>query len=291
MPRLPSRYSFTLNNYTEYEYSSLQRSLESSCKYAILGREVGERGTPHLQGYCIFTTGCSFNTVKDRLNPRVHVEVSRGSPRENRRYCRKDGEYWEHGECPNSGPSTGAGPNRDELSTEFNTAMVEGRRGLVRFATERPGTWIFHGHVMLRNYYELQDSVQRDSISVDWFFGPPGSGKSRRAHETLPEAYIKDPRTKWWNGYKLETDCIIDDFGPGGIDINHLLRWFDRYKCHVETKGGMLPLHATKFIVTSNFHPRQLFRNFNFSNNVSEECEHPQMDALLRRITVIEFHQ
>jgi len=47
----------------------------------------------------------------------------------------------------------------------------------------------------------------------------------------------------------LEKEVIIDDFGPGGIDINHLLRWFDRYKCMVETKGGMIPLIADKFIL------------------------------------------
>jgi len=35
----------------------------------------------------------------------------------------------------------------------------------------------------------------------------------------------------------VRSDVIIDDFGPNGIDINHLLRWFDRYKCLVENKG------------------------------------------------------
>jgi len=28
----------------------------------------------------------------------------------------------------------------------------------------------------------------------------------------------------------------VMNFGPNGIDINHLLRWFDRYKCLVEKK-------------------------------------------------------
>jgi len=44
-------------------------------------------------------------------------------------------------------------------------------------------------------------------------------GKSRLAHATLPEAYVKEPRTKWWNGYLCQSDVIIDDFGPNGIDI------------------------------------------------------------------------
>jgi len=104
-------------------------------------------------------------------------------------------------------------------------------------------------------------------------------GKSRLAHEELPEAYIKDPRTKWWNGYMLETSVIIDDFGPLGIDINHLLRWFDRYKCLVETKGGMIPLYATTFIVTSNFTPEDVFKD-------KEGVPHVQTPALERRLVI-----
>lgn len=77
----------------------------------------------------------------------------------------------------------------------------------------------------------------------------------------------------------LESDVIIDDFAPKGIDINHLLRWFDRYKCTVETKGDMVPLHATKFIVTSNFPPEGCFKD-------EDGGTHPQMPALRRRIKV-----
>jgi len=92
--------------------------------------------------------------------------------------------------------------------------------------------------------------------------------------------YVKDPRTKWWNGYFLEKEVIIDDFGKGGIDINHLLRWFDRYRCSVEVKGDMVPLYADNFIVTSNFRPEQVF--------VDEHGnDHHQLPALFRRIEVI----
>jgi len=126
----------------------------------------------------------------------------------------------------------------------------------------------------------LQRAVDRPEVSVLWIYGEPGVGKSRRAHDMYPHAYVKEPRTKWWNGYMLEQEVIIDDFGPSGIDINHLLRWFDRYKCYVEYKGGMLPLVAFKFVVTSNFSPSKCF-SFGGEENV-------QLPALMRRI-VIEY--
>lgn len=80
----------------------------------------------------------------------------------------------------------------------------------------------------------------------------------------------------------LEKEVIIDDFGPNGIDMNHLLRWFDRYKCNVETKGGMVPLLAETFIVTSNFEPGDCFKD-------KDGVIHPQMEALYRRINVIKI--
>lgn len=135
---------------------------------------------------------------------------------------------------------------------------------------------------MLRNALTLIRPESRPNIHVRWIWGAPGVGKSRFAHEEYPDAFIKDPRTKWWSGYMLEKEVIIDDFGPQGIDINHLLRWFDRYKCTVETKGGMVPLLADKFIVTSNFEPSDCFKD-------KEGVPHPQMDALYRRIELIEM--
>jgi len=133
---------------------------------------------------------------------------------------------------------------------------------------------------MLRNAITLCRPIPRPDIIATWIYGAPGVGKSRKAHGEMPEAYIKEPRTKWWNGYILEKEVIIDDFGPNGIDINHLLRWFDRYKCMVETKGGMIPLVADKFVVTSNFSPEECFQD-------KEGIPHPQTSALLRRIVIV----
>jgi len=208
---------FTINNYTEEEYESLCDVLADKGYYWIAGREVGEGGTPHIQGYVSFSRRITLQSIRSLLSDRGHYEVARGSPSKNRAYCSKDGNFREGGEPPKEG---GPKRTRDELAREF-----------------------------------------------------------AGAHEDMPDAYIKEPRTKWWNGYLGEKEVIIDDFGPGGIDINHLLRWFDRYKCLVENKGGMIPLLADKFIVTSNFHPCEIFK--------WGDERHPQLPALERRCTFI----
>ena len=43
------------------EYNALQ-TIE--CKYQIIGKEIGEKGTPHLQGFIAFKSARSFNAVR-----------------------------------------------------------------------------------------------------------------------------------------------------------------------------------------------------------------------------------
>lgn len=116
-------------------------------------------------------------------------------------------------------------------------------------------------------------SVQR-SCYVYW--GPTGTGKSHRAWEEAgPDAYSKDPRTKFWCGYDDQQHVIIDEF-RGAIDVAHLLRFLDKYPVRVETKGSTRPLRAVKFWITSNLNPLDWY----------PELDKDTYDALLRRLTI-----
>jgi len=111
------------------------------------------------------------------------------------------------------------------------------------------------------------------------YVGPTGTGKSRRAwNEAGMEAYIKNPNTKWWDGYKGEDHVIIDEF-RGRIDASYLLTWTDRYPVQVETKGGALALMASKFWICSNIGIREWY----------PELGEETILALERRIKVIQF--
>jgi len=269
---------FTLNNYVEEEdVPRISAWCEQEAKYWIIGRETGESGTPHLQGYVSLRRRCTFAYVSGKLSSRAHIQRAAGTARQNRVYCSKGGNFVEGGEL-NEGRVR---KDKDEVARSFMAAVGSGDQGVVEFAHSEPGTWIFNGSNMLRNALSIYPTIDRPAINVRWIWGLPGVGKSRFAHDTLPNAYVKEPRTKWWNGYLCQKEVIIDDFGPNGIDINHLLRWFDRYKCLVETKGGMVALYAETFIVTSNFHPCNLFK---FGDEVN-----PQLPALERRMTITEM--
>jgi len=111
---------------------------------------------------------------------------------------------------------------------------------------------------------------------VHVFWGPTGTGKSRRAwDEATLDAYPKDPRTKFWDGYNGQRNVVIDEF-RGGIDISHLLRWLDRYPVNVEIKGSSVCLKAEEMWITSNLSPESWYPELDIDTKA----------ALARRMTV-----
>lgn len=139
--------------------------------------------------------------------------------------------------------------------------------------------------IYIRHYHNLRritsdhakPTPMERSVSVWW--GPTGTGKSHAAWTAAGmDSYAKDPRTKFWDGYRGDINVVIDEF-RGGIDISHILRWFDKYPVRVEIKGSSLPLNANHFFVTSNIHPKDWY----------PDLDSDTLEALLRRLTIFHF--
>ncbi|AXH73402.1 MAG: putative viral replication protein [Cressdnaviricota sp.] len=90
------RWCFTFNNYTESDYSSIVPILRQECDKWIVGKEIGESGTPHLQGFFVFKTkkrpSSVFNFTKS-----IHFERTKGNDEQNIQYCSKDGDFEGYG--------------------------------------------------------------------------------------------------------------------------------------------------------------------------------------------------
>jgi len=91
------KYCFTLNNYTEEEVCQVKETIAKICKKGGFGFEIGESGTPHLQGYLHLLK-------KERLTgiaklpgfSRAHLEKVRNEPA-SIKYIQKEGNTWLHG--------------------------------------------------------------------------------------------------------------------------------------------------------------------------------------------------
>lgn len=85
------RVCFTLNNYSELELANITAATgEAWCARAVVGRELSESGTPHLQGYFEANSAKSFTAWKTAISHRAHLEPARGSAWDNFVYCTKE---------------------------------------------------------------------------------------------------------------------------------------------------------------------------------------------------------
>jgi len=134
MPPIRKRHwCFTLNNYTDHDYEGLCSPLPN-IDYACVGREVGESGTPHLQGFLSFHHPRQLSGVRTAFfDGRGHWEPAR-SPYDAAMYCKKDGDFIEWGNPPSESP---AGGKRSDL-TRFQEAVKGGCTDLKRLREDFP---------------------------------------------------------------------------------------------------------------------------------------------------------
>jgi len=95
-PKSMRRLCFTLNNYSNTEIQVLEQLISQTSRYKIIfGYEVGENGTPHIQGYIESANGRpkNFSVWKNVLGDRCHIEKARGNRQQNIEYCSKDGNF------------------------------------------------------------------------------------------------------------------------------------------------------------------------------------------------------
>ena len=199
MPRSTqgTRWVFTLNNPTQAEKDNVvQLGGSDRIKYLVVGRERGESGTPHLQGFVIFTSTVTFSRVA-RLLPRAHIEHARGTSSQAGEYCKKDGDFDEYGEAPvgNTRNSVldnlyewgdafiaehGRAPTSPEIAREHPTAYVRYPRVVRLFENRTPVPELRQGEPQLWQS-ELAGELEEeaDDRSVIFYVDPEGGkGKS-----------------------------------------------------------------------------------------------------------------
>lgn len=231
---------FTQNNYTPETYAALQAFGTQHCLYMVLGKEVGDSGTAHIQGFLYFENPHVYPCKKFRdISHAAHDEMIRGSPRQASDYCKKEGDFWEHGTVPSQG-----------ARTDWDTALNDLREnGSVHAIDQQPH--LLPNIRALERYHSLSQRSTHRELTVNVLIGPPGCGKTRAAYSAAPDLYSK-PDGQWWDGYTGQDTILLDDF-DGHIPYTTLLKYLDRYPVQLPIKGGFTPAYYTTVYITSNY--------------------------------------
>jgi hypothetical protein len=279
--RSPAWFSELFTGFLEY---GERRSIFRYCCFQL--ETAGTTGNRHCQGYIYLQSARRMGYVKRFIGElglhagygtllQPHCERSRGTPQQNRDYCSKPataipGTFREIGTLPRQG-------DRTDLNG-IAEAIAEGAE-ISSIAAEFPIEFIKYskGIQALKTALSSKPRPATVDPTVYWWFGPTGTGKSRLAFETYPDAYIKMPTNKWWDGYVDQAEVILDDYRPSMCPFHELLRLLDRYPMKVEFKGGSTELQATTFVITTCERPELLWQG------KTDEM----IDQLIRRITEI----
>jgi len=263
-------FCFTLNNYSEVEYQQL---LDTDCKYVIIGREKGEGGTSHLQGYFSFNLQKTLAACK-KVNARAHWEICKGLPSQNRAYCIKDGDFEERGTIPVDPSKKGEGEKR-----RWEDAFVAVKENRIEDVP---------ADIKCRHLKSIEYAVNREADSVrklfnletldnQWRWGDPKSGKSEGARLENPDHYLKLVRSKWFDHYNHEPVVLIEDLDPESAkQAQYIKTLADVYPVRVEVKGGTMMIRPKRIIVTSNYHPADIFAGVD-------------LEAIERRFDILHF--
>lgn len=241
---------FTLNNWT---LADVQFLGTVPSVYLCYGKEIAPTtGTPHLQGYVQTKEAKTMLMMKRIMGDRYHLEARMGTIKQAVDYCKKDGDFTEHGKITIREAKDDCWGDCIRLAESGDLALIK---------SEYPRIYLTHFKTLM-SIRAFNNKPIDGELQHEWWYGPTGTGKSRKAWADYPDHYSKSVN-KWWDGYYGQDTVVIEEWEPKNeMTAAKLKIWADRYPFPAEIKGGTLSkVRPTKIIVTSNYTIDQCFPN------------------------------
>lgn len=218
------------------------------CTRHVCSKEVGESGTPHLQGAITFRKAYRLAALK-KLHGKAHWGITK-SLEHSENYCRKfGGEIILDINDRKQGARTDIGVVCDILKNGGTIKDVIEEKPEVFFKYPR-NCHVFKAEII----GQKEIFVPCEVILI---VGDTGKGKTKWAYAHWPNLFpVSVPKSRenqlWWDGYMGEETVLIDDF-EGEIGYTQMLRICDGYKLRCEIKGGFIWKAWKRVIITSNY--------------------------------------
>lgn len=299
---------FTLNNYTDECIEIVKKFFLTYCTYAVFGKEVGESGTPHLQGYVELKGQFTLSSIRKKMPTKIANIMPRFSdfPKEAAGYCKKgesnkeESESWEkYFESPGNkydgfeyGKISNPGTRTDLV--EAVEVIKSGEKSVRELRNENPILYHQYGRTLLDIEHDVKRSQFRlgEMTECVWIHGKPGRGKSHAAFMDECESvggyhpdkvYDWDLEQEFQCGYEGQEVVIINEYkGPHQIKYGVLLKLIDKWPMKIKRKNPLAAMDfiSKKVIITSVFHPTEIEWNLSAKDD---------LDQLLDRIKVKEI--
>jgi len=246
---------FTWNNYDESVVERLREPC-TSVKYLVAGKEVGDKGTPHLQGFVQFKNQLKMKAVSKFL-PKAYLSISKDVFAAIE-YCKKDGDFFEVGVPPKKPKEKG----KMEIDRWDAARKCAELGDFANIPSDIFYRYNSQSYAIRNRYLEERVLSSNDFLDNHWYYGATGTGKSSFARKAFPDAFIKS-LNKWWNGYTDQENVIVDDIDPSHESwVGHFIKiWTDHYPFNAEIKGGTRMIRPKRFVFTSQYSIAQIFKD------------------------------
>lgn len=253
----PSRsYVFTINNYTDDDLNAIGDidTEDGNIFYLIAGLEVGESGTPHIQGY-VECKPTRMKAMCKLLGGRAYLAIRRGTREQARDYCKKDGNFIEVGAWSTKGQGRRTDLERLMEATKKNQAVKEIMETI-------PETYSRHMRFAekYRALCERETTRAFRHVETTVLWGKAGCGKTRYVNDKEEKIFWVHPEDKQFafDGYDGEEAIAFDDF-YGNMQHHIMLRVLDGHQLLVNVKGGHRYANWKRVYITSNAPPEDWY--------------------------------
>lgn len=275
LSKMPSAkgWVFTVNNYKEHHCEAIMRmNIGDDVTGIVVGKEVGEQGTPHLQGAIGFSSRKTLKQLVEMF-PGAHVEVMRGTWQQNVVYCTKQNNVLRR---EGTGPQQG---ERSDLETIYG--LIKSGSSLDVIMDTFPSQYMRYSRAIEQCYDRVHrlDRKKKEPVQVVWIYGESGSGKSwitdEYAEDCLAEGktvFTWEADGDWWDGYDGEEVIIMNEF-KGDLSYTRMLKLCDVYTTKLRRRGRSPVLLKAKIIIINTLEDvKGTYPNIAFKNNCAELC-------------------
>lgn len=245
----------TLNEIEKYEELKLYLMHWKSFRYLISAQEIAPTtGHKHIHIYINYSNPI---TIQIKKACGAHIDVCRGSPKQNIDYVSKDGNIIDE---------IGDRPHQGRISIKDVIEMTHDER------LELP---IQYANIAKRIEDEQNLDIDIDDwhkdVEIVYITGQSGIGKTQKAKEIVHE-HEKELGRKvnivkfdgnFWNGVGQAPIAIYDDFRDSHMKPSEFINFIDYNKQVMNIKGSCKKNEYKLIIITSVQDPEDIYKGIN----------------------------